>query len=252
MAPKVLQGSKQLSENIRKRRQELGLTVEEAASIANVGVKTWYRYESGESIRQDKYKGICRALNWRQPTETISETKTEIDYFKSSGGWSSYLEKYYGDFAAVAFASGSEMLLDDIKEDMDALSRMSKGTHVGQLDISWMKEMLPEQFLMEYDYEFLYKLKALVIRLRAIANAGSHIIANNVIEELVLYLIYEESEALMEAFCEENRGEEYELGREWLFEILDDMDIITCLYSDFYIDRDHMYHFQNWNEPFYS
>ena len=40
------------------------LTIEEAASRAGVGTKTWCRYEAGESIRSDKCKGVCKALNW--------------------------------------------------------------------------------------------------------------------------------------------------------------------------------------------
>ncbi len=38
------------------------MTIVEAASRAGVGTKTWYRYESGASIRSDKVKGICKAL----------------------------------------------------------------------------------------------------------------------------------------------------------------------------------------------
>ena len=54
MAQKTIQGSKTLASQIKSRRNELGLTIEESASRAGVGTKTWCRYEAGESIRKDK------------------------------------------------------------------------------------------------------------------------------------------------------------------------------------------------------
>ena len=63
MASKSIQGSQELAKKIRSRRNELGFTIEEAAKRAGVGTKTWCRYEAGESIREDKYRGVCKALN---------------------------------------------------------------------------------------------------------------------------------------------------------------------------------------------
>lgn len=50
MAQKTIQGSETLARQIKSRRNELGLTIEESASRAGVGTKTWSRYEAGESI----------------------------------------------------------------------------------------------------------------------------------------------------------------------------------------------------------
>ena len=46
MNNKILKGSPELGSKIKQRRNELGLTIEEAASKAGVGTKTWSRYES--------------------------------------------------------------------------------------------------------------------------------------------------------------------------------------------------------------
>ena len=54
MNTKILKGSIELGNKIRGRRNELSLTIEEAAKKAGVGTKTWSRYELGESIRKDK------------------------------------------------------------------------------------------------------------------------------------------------------------------------------------------------------
>ena len=64
MAMRSIKGNQELAKKIKARRNELGLTIEEAAIRAGVGIKTWSRYEAGESIREDKYKGVCKALNW--------------------------------------------------------------------------------------------------------------------------------------------------------------------------------------------
>ena len=47
MGQQSIAGSEKLAEAIRRRRQELGLTIEEAARKADVGTKTWCRYEAG-------------------------------------------------------------------------------------------------------------------------------------------------------------------------------------------------------------
>ena len=54
MAQKSIPGNEILAKQIKSRRNELGLTIEEAASRAGVGTKTWCRYEAGEAIRSDK------------------------------------------------------------------------------------------------------------------------------------------------------------------------------------------------------
>ena len=61
MAQKSVKGNEKLAKAIKTRRNELELTIEEAATRAGVGTKTWCRYEAGESIRRDKYKGVCKA-----------------------------------------------------------------------------------------------------------------------------------------------------------------------------------------------
>ena len=93
---KTIKGSEQLGKKIKKRREELNLTIEEAASRANVGTKTWYRYESGESIRKDKCRGICKALNWRVfPDQDETDGEILIQKYKEHPNWSTYLEEQF-------------------------------------------------------------------------------------------------------------------------------------------------------------
>ena len=253
MAQKSIQGSAVLAGQIRRRRNELRLTIEEAASRAGVGTKTWCRYEAGESIRQDKCKGVCKALNWNSLPDQDEEDDRwlSIGEYKRSKSWSTFLEENYGPVAALSFAAGSDIVWDKINEDMRELTNMPAGTHVGQLSASWLADDLPEQFLMRYDYEFLYRMRCALIALRHRAKAGSPMTAHSVMEELLLYLCNEEAKALIEL----NNGikdfddkEELDYIGEWVFDLFEDMDIVTFLNSDLYVSPDHTYHYSRWDE----
>ena len=144
--------------------------------------------------------------------------------------------------------------LDQIEEDMTALACMPAGSHIGQLDVSWLRESLPDQFLMQYDYLFLYQMKCTLRKMRLRAKNGLAMTAHSVMEELLLYLCYEEASVLVElsggiSGLEEDDGD----FEEWVFDLFDDMDIISFLYSDVYLDSDDTYHFSHWgDQQFYT
>jgi transcriptional regulator with XRE-family HTH domain len=254
MGQKSIKGSLELAKFIKLRRTELDLTIEEAASKAGVGTKTWSRYESGESIRKDKCRGICNALKWRTlPIKEEDDTGNTLDIneYKNHEAWSPYLVDNFGKFVATSFVIGSDILLDNLRAVLEALSSMPRGSHVGETDTSWIESLLPSQFLMRYDYDFLYILRNTVNRFRLMASMGSQIIAHSVIEELSLYLIMEESRFLMESMdsdMESDDKDSYGHWDSWAFDIFDDMDLITYLYSDIYLADDDEYHFNHWLE----
>ena len=47
---------------------------------------------------------------------------------------------------------------------------------------------------------------------------------------------------------DESEDEEDIYTEEWVFDLFDDMDIISFLYSDVYLAPDHLYHFSHWND----
>lgn len=251
MAQRTIQGSERLAAQIKSRRNELGLTIEEAASRAGVGTKTWCRYEAGESIRMDKCKGICKALNWRvlPGQDEVTHDSISAQDYTTHEAWSPFLENYFGERAAVSFAVGSDILLDHINEDLMALASMPAGSHLGQLRVSLLCDDLPRQFLMHYDYEFLYQMKCTLQSMRRRAKNGCPMTAHSVMEELTLYLCNEKAAAFIElssgtgAFAGDIDDDE-----EWVFDLFDDMDIVSCLYTDIYLSPDHLYHFSHWND----
>lgn len=266
MSAKTIKGSTELGKKIRLRRNELGLTIEEAASKAGVGTKTWSRYESGESIRRDKVLSVCKALNWHTlpDQEETDQLEFNLDEFKNNEAWPQALADTFGNAAAVSFVIGSDILLDNVEQDLEALSRKPKGTHIGELECSWLEGSLPPQFLTKYDYDFLYYLKSTILHFRAQAAGGTPFIAHTVMEELTLYMIMEESSFLMESiepYIQPELPEEidpedecfYSDWTSWPFDLFDDMDVVTFLYSDLYLDKDHSYHFDHWKEAqFYT
>lgn len=255
MSIKTIRGSNELAQKIKSRRNELGLTIEDAASRAGVGTKTWSRYEAGESIRTDKCKGICKALNWREFPNSDNKSKSLLEECRKHKAWSQFLADDYGDWAAISFAIGSDILLDYINQDLSDLGSMPFGTHIGQLNTSFIKDELPAQFLLQYDYDFLYQMKCTLEKLRDCAGFGIEIIAHSVMDELVIYLSNEEAKtyvALSDESFEPNKKEKYDYEKDWMFDLFDDMDIVTFLYSDYYLDKDHPYHFAHWaDQQFY-
>lgn len=252
MSGKIVKGSLELGTKIKLRRNELGFTIEEAAAKAGVGTKTWCRYEAGESIRRDKIIHICKALNWNVlPDQGKNQPEFDINEYRRNKAWPQSLAATSGEAAAVSFVIGSEILLDNIQQDLNALSCRPKGTHIGELDISWLKSSLPPQFLMQYDYDFLYYLKTIVMRYRRQASGKDCFVAHTVAEEIVLYMIMEESEFLMESILPHLQSEgdiSYYDWDSWPFDLFDDMDVVTFLYSDFYLTKDYPYHFEHWRE----
>lgn len=242
MSAKIIKSSPELGNKIRQRRNELGLTIEEAASKAGVGAKTWSRYEAGESIRHDKMPSVCKTLNWHTlpGQEKTDSFEIDLDKYRNSKAWPQSLADAFGDAAAISFVIGSDILLDNINQDLEALSHTPKGTHIGELELSWLEGSLPLQSLTRYDYDFLYYLKTIVIQYRNQAANGNPLIAHTVADELALYLIMEESKFLMES--------SYSDWADWPFDIFGDMDLVTFLYSNCYLEKGHPYHFDRWQE----
>mgnify|MGYP007037165950 FL=1 len=61
----------------------------------------------------------------------------------------------------------------------------------------------------------------------------------------------EESAFLMDSMYNEMKSEGIDgldMRNEWAFEMFDDIDIITFLFSGFFIDDEEAYHFDHWTK----
>ena len=262
LAPRTVAGSEELGSLIRIRREELGLSIEQAASSAGLGSETWRRYENGSSIRQDKLRAVCRALKWRT-LPVVGSRSTTDDQDPPPGMWelaarsSAYapsLVEEYGEEAARVFAVGCDITSDQIKDDLEQLRSMPRGSHVGEVPASWLDDQLPPRWLMRYDYDFLFRLRATVeaLRLRAVHPSYDGIphFTRCVADDLALHLIMEQG---MVAFEDTDHPvEQHDVG-EWEYEMnSEDDEVITLLYSEWFDSSpDQQWHFDRWFDPTY-
>ncbi|HIZ46721.1 MAG TPA: helix-turn-helix domain-containing protein [Candidatus Olsenella pullistercoris] len=264
MPPRTREGSAGLADAIKRRRHELGLSAEEAARRAGVGTKTWFRYESGSSIRNDKVKGVCKALSWPSlPMQDDATVGCDEDFalLESIDGsheaWSPVLAEMFGRKAAVSFAVGSDILLDYLNEDLGELAKKPAGSHLGELPCSWVADYLPQQFLTRYTYEFVFRLRAALAGYRMRVHYGREVLAHTPAEELLVRLIRDFSFDSIEEWApkrgdgvsDDDWWQETEGWRDWPEDLCDDDDLSTCLDDMRWVDEREMYHFDRWFEP---
>lgn len=268
MPPRTTTIDAQLAVMIKNRREALGLSIEEAANRAGIGVKTWYRYESAGSIRNDKVKGVCRALGWTVlplDRDGVNDDSNEYAWIESIDekheAWSPVLCEVFGRPAAVSFALGSDFVYDLLSQDLLELQEMPKGSHIGQLGSSWIVDYMPKQFLMRYDYEFIYRLRAALYDFRQRLHYGRDCYAHTVAEELLVRVIRDNAfDAVdewlkskeVDACGEDVDGEPIsESGDwdEWPENLCGDDDFSMFLDNRRWIPEGDEYHFDRWFIP---
>ena len=202
--------------------------------------------------------------------------KEEINLseYKESKGWSTFLETNFGILSAIHYAARSDLLLDALEHEMHELSCMPRGSHVGQINSSVLKDNLPQQFMTRYDYDFLYKFRSELIDMRMRAMDGLSIIAHSVAQELIIYISNEmgkvaiESDENVKKLIAENGSfydklssdiENEELDKiklyneDWVFDLFGDADILSELYSGRAVAKGNAYHIKHWfDEQFFT
>lgn len=252
MVPNTIKSSPALGRQIKNRREKLGMSIEEAAVKSQVSNKTWSRYESGESIRGDKLPHLLRTLRWKElPIDDEDVEKSILDGVdETHAAWSEHLATTYGRKTAACFAVASDLLMDQVKDDLFYLSDQPAGTHLGQIGSSWIAEDLPPQFYIRYDYDFVFALLQTIRSLRHFAKAGRVIQAHTVMGELVLYLIELQIDVLRDEIPGLDEMLLDEIPEGFLGELTDDADFAYFCYSPIaLIPASHPYHFDNWLKP---
>ena len=251
MPPRTVVSSKSIGQAIKSRRVELGYTIEEAASRAGVGSKTWARYEAGSSIRADKLPSILKTLKWNRLPDSDGDPEIEdaiAEVNSSHEAWSPYLAESFGKMTAIVFALGYDLIMDYIRSDLRELASMPAGTHIGQLDSSWLAYALPSQFLMRYDYEFMYALERAVHMLQVQAHHGRAIVPHTVLDEIAVHLIETEGLSFLELGGLQGLYDD-ECPEGIAGELCGDIDMQTFLYSSLsHVEPGDPYHFDHWNK----
>jgi transcriptional regulator with XRE-family HTH domain len=262
MAPRVILGSPELGAAIRQRRSILGFSIAEAAKRAGVSEKTWGRYEVGESIRTDKARAVCRTLGWSE-SDLISHDVSDSDAFDipnsfdigpSHEAWSPFLQQVYGRRAAMGFAIGSDTVLDGLNDDIENLGKMPRGSHIGELEYSLLADLLPKQFLLRYDYDFMYKMRARLCHIREQLHLNKDFQIHMAADELLLALSFTDAYPLEDWVPENDPKDDTflddslpweEYSEEVVGGICGDIDY-QLMYSKQLIPCWLPYHFDNW------
>lgn len=276
-AANVFKGSPELGQKIRERREELGHTINEISNQADISVSSWNRYEAGGDIRKDKIAGLCKALRWVRlpnsinPTGTIEENINEEDEPAILVYKPVLISRYSGTGGEVdslpicaGLLTGLEFLKDVLDEALDDLSEEPRGTHIGMID-TIISYRMPEQFLTEYDYEFIYGMRAKVLSMLRAIDYNKEIEINTVMDDIILdvafdlcetwfdndFVIKENSSDGKEVFDSRKEHYDFDCYREdvdlFLEDYGDDCLIDFVLYDDeICIPKDSPFHVSHW------
>lgn len=265
MPPRTVKSTARLGNAIKARRISLGLSIEEASRLSGVGAKTWGNYESGQAIRSDKVAGVCKALKWKELPIEDGRHANEYDWLDNIGpdnaAWSATLARGYGRKAAVSFVVGSDLLLDYLSEDLEALKEYPVGTHLAEIPCSYLADMMPAQYSMEYDFRFLFRFRAATINYRNRMGYGHDIRAHTVAEELIVRLVRDLSFDAVRGWtpnCEVSQDTDVaeestdfkldEAWEEWPEDLCEDDDVSIYLNDDHYTQPGDPYSFELWFE----
>ena len=145
-------------------------------------------------------KTIEEEKTMKNTTKSSSQDDTTLTVkdYRSHEAWSASLEEHFGSWAALSFAFGSDFLLEEIEQDLIGLKTKPAGTHLGQV-VSPLADILPQQFLISYDYNFLWQMRCELINMRKRAGNGASMEARSVLEELIIYLCNDETAGYIES-----------------------------------------------------
>ncbi|MBP5729462.1 MAG: hypothetical protein J6Y48_20530, partial [Clostridia bacterium] len=144
--------------------------------------------------------------------------------------------------------------LQKIQADLEALKSLPAGTLLDDTN-SIVFVTLPQQFADQYDAAFLTRMETELLLFRERARRGESMAAHSVMEELLLYLCVGETISHLETTGEivVCGGKKITPSYDWLYDLFDDMDIVTCLYSDITLPENHLYHLCHWDDKvFYT
>ena len=118
--------NKARGEMIAKRRRELGLSVADLSHKCGIAAKTWYRYEAGNAIRDDKVQSVLSALKWSEfPSEDLSVLSIVGNVDLSHWAYVSWIADKYDVLLAKMFACACDLVFNNLCSVVHDLSSIA-------------------------------------------------------------------------------------------------------------------------------
>ena len=250
--------SQELKETVISNRQRLAMSVEDASRRAGIAPKTWTRYEEDGKLPIHMIPRVCKAIDM-QSLPSLSDTELHLPSNDNSRltnlcHWSQYIDETFGEKAALSYAIGSTILISNLDLALQELKVLPKGTHVAELDASLLSRILPSQFAMEYDYEFLSAFRSRLLYIVRKLHSKDAFSVHTVLDELILHIILQLSIPIIACW---NPTEPTELDEDWnvwkTSLCNDDDDLESFLYTDYmWLSAERTYHFSHWLKPAFN
>lgn len=250
--------SQELKQVVITKRQHLAMNTEEASRRVGIAPKTWSEYEEDGRLPIHMIPRMCKAIGI-QSLPSLSDTELHLPSqdnirLRDLYSWSPYIAKTLGKKAALSYAIGSTILISDIDLALQELKELPRRTHIAELDSSLLSSVLPRQFAMEYDYEFLFALRARLLYIVRELHSRDSFSVHTVLDELILHFILQLSTPIIACW---NPAEPTELDEDWnvwkASLCNDDDDLESFLYTEWmWLSAERTYHFSHWLEPAFN
>jgi hypothetical protein len=182
----------------------------------------------------------CRAASMTGIWETTGEDREVMDA----------LSVDIGEAGARAFEAGFAWLQNGIEDDIRELAKLPRGTHIGELAASWLHGVLPNRWMMHYDYDFLYRFLAAMFQLRTRAINEPAPCTVSAVDDLALHMILTQGAQRLR----EEDPERVAKGEEQAWELAlngDDEDVIIALFHEaIEVEPSNNWHFERWFDDY--
>lgn len=254
MTPRTRPGSVELGQAIRARREQLGLTIDEAAARSGLGRETLRRYESGSAIREDKIPALCRLLAWQRLPDAVDQSDAGGPLApnwddRDRAGFSESVEDALGEDCAHTLAVGFELVVDQIDHVIAELESMPLGSHVGMTTLGFEFDP-PPVFLTRCDHQTMVRLRnsAADLSRRLQEPLDLPLEGLPVAEQIVLRRSLEAGQLYVET-VEMTEPDDSEDWREWFGGLVGDADLGFMLYGggiEIALEPTSKFHIDNW------
>jgi hypothetical protein len=174
--------------------------------------------------------------------------------------WVPQLYVLYGEEVAEYFRIGAQTLLLKLQYDLADLKKLPENAVLSDLDRSFLKEYLPDQFDKEFTLSFLERFEAEAKLLIQRGQSGLPLYSQNVAQDVIYYMIYQYGKSahdldLIVNEIDDKEAQLFYIFDDWLEDVLeeypDESDLMYVMSDKAIVDSKNEYHISHWFDPVY-